>query len=95
MPPDFLAHTVPLTVPARRASQPTYSASEVPHTVPDASELNPQNVAKAAWALATVTYRDEKVFAALATAAKRWLSEFNPQDAANNGMGICNRELPP
>ena len=41
------------------------------------SAFNPQEVANTAWACATVNYRDEKLFAALATASER-LSGFNP-----------------
>ena len=33
-------------------------------------DFNPQNVANTAWAFATVKYRDEKLFAALAIAAE-------------------------
>ena len=33
------------------------------------SEFNPQEVADTAWAFATVNYRDERLFAALAIAA--------------------------
>ena len=35
------------------------------------SKLDPQDVANMAWAFATVNYRDEKLFAGLATAAAR------------------------
>ena len=35
------------------------------------SDFYPQTVANTAWAFATVNYRDEKLFAALATAAER------------------------
>ena len=41
------------------------------------SEFNVQNVANPAWAFATKNYRDEKLFAGLAIAAERRLSEFN------------------
>ena len=47
------------------------------------SDFNPQEVANTAWAFATVNYRDEKLFAALARAAERRLSEFKPQNVAN------------
>ena len=33
--------------------------------------------------------RDEKLFAALARTAERWLSEFNPQDVANTGWAFA------
>ena len=35
------------------------------------SDFNPQDVANTAWAFATVNYRDEKLFAALARVAER------------------------
>ena len=41
------------------------------------SDFNPQDVANTAWAFATVNYRDEKLFAALAIAAERRLSGFS------------------
>ena len=34
-------------------------------------------------------YRDEKLFAALATAAERRLSEFNPQNVANTAWAFA------
>ena len=37
------------------------------------SDLNPQAVANTAWAFATLNYRDEKLFAALAIAAARFV----------------------
>ena len=53
------------------------------------SEFNPQNVANTAWAFATVNYRDDKLFAALAVAAERRLSEFNPQNVANTAWAFA------
>ena len=39
------------------------------------SDFNPQNAANTAWAFATVNYRHEKLFAALAIAAEQRLSD--------------------
>ena len=53
------------------------------------SNFNPQDAANTAWAFATVIYRDEKLFAALAPAAERRLSDFNPQNAANTAWAFA------
>ena len=47
------------------------------------SELNPQEVANTPWAFATVKCRDQRLFAALAIAAERRLSEFTGQGLSN------------
>ena len=46
-------------------------------------EFNEQNLANIAWAYATVGHSDEKLFAALASAAERRASEFNMRGLAN------------
>ena len=48
-----------------------------------------QNVANTAWAFATVKYRDETLCAALARAAERRLSDFNPQAVANTAWALA------
>ena len=42
-----------------------------------------------AWAFATVIYRDEKLFAALAGAAERRLIVFTPQNVANTAWAFA------
>ena len=42
-----------------------------------------------AWAFETVNHRNEKIFAALAKAAQRRLSEFNVQDEANTAWAFA------
>ena len=42
-----------------------------------------------AWAFATANYLHEKLFAALATAAGRRLSKFNPQNVANTAWAFA------
>ena len=48
-----------------------------------------QDVANTAWAFATVKHRNEKLFAALARAAERRLSEFKPQELANTAWAFA------
>ena len=52
-------------------------------------EFNAQELANMAWAFATGNYGDEKVFAALARAAERRLSELNPQELAKTVLEIA------
>ena len=40
-------------------------------------EFNAENLAKTAWAFATMSYRDDKLFSALSRAAEHRLKEFN------------------
>ena len=47
------------------------------------AEFNAQELANTAWAFATATHRDDKLFAAVAKVADRRLSEFNAQELAN------------
>ena len=47
------------------------------------------NQPNTAWAFATVNYRDEKLFVALARAAERRLSEFKPQNVANTAWAFA------
>ena len=53
------------------------------------SDSNPQDVANTAWAFATVSYQDEKLFAALTIAAEQQLSEFNVQEVANTAWAFA------
>ena len=46
-------------------------------------DFNSQELANAAWAFATADQSDALLFAALATAAERRMSNFNSQDLAN------------
>ena len=52
-------------------------------------EFDAQNFANTAWGFATVNYRDGKLFAALARAAERRLSDFNPQAVANTAWAFA------
>ena len=56
------------------------------------SEFNGQGRANTAWAFATVDYRDDMLFRALAFAAGRWLSELNRQNVANAAWDFSNHE---
>jgi len=47
------------------------------------SELNAQNLANTAWAFATVSRPEERLFTALAIAAERRVNELNAQELAN------------
>jgi len=53
------------------------------------THFNPQAVANTAWAFATVNYRDEKLFAALARVALRRLTHFNPQAVVNTAWAFA------
>ena len=46
-------------------------------------DFNSQNLANTAWAFATVSHKDERLFSMLAAAAERRMMDFNPQNLAN------------
>ena len=46
-------------------------------------DFTAQNLANTAWAFATVTHKEEQLFAALAAATKWRIRDFNLQDLAN------------
>ena len=58
-------------------------------------EFNAQDVANTAWAFATVTRPDEKVFMALAGATEHCIGEFTPQElaVAERAMGNVAQAL--
>ena len=48
-----------------------------------------QELANLSWALAIANRRDERLFAALATAAERRVREFEPQSVANTAWAFA------
>ena len=50
---------------------------------PRVKDLNSQELATTAWALARVEYKDKQLFTALAAAAQRQMTEFKSQNIGN------------
>ena len=46
-------------------------------------DFNSQELANTAWAFATVSRKDERLFTTLAAAAERRMRDFNSQELAN------------
>ena len=52
-------------------------------------DFNPQALANTAWAFATMSHKDERLFTALAAAAERRMGDFNPQQLANTAWAFA------
>jgi hypothetical protein len=55
---------------------------------PQLRDFNPQDLAKTAWALATLGYADDAFMAALLKVAAPQLRDFTPQDLANTAWAL-------
>ena len=58
-------------------------------------DFNPQALANTAWAFATMSHKDERLFTALAAAAERCMRDFNPQELVNTAWAFATAGKPP